>query len=91
MAKDIKALELLQKELSKINGMPDPPQRLDSIEDYEKKWSIQIDGTRIVFKDITDYTNAIRKQMEDIRKSISLSTEKVQKRILETTNSFECK
>ena len=91
MAKDIKALELLQKELSKINGMPDPPQTLDSIDDYEKKWSIQIDGTLRVFKDISDYTNAILKQMEDIRKVINRSTEKVQKRILEIIDSIECK
>ena len=91
MAKDIKALELLQNEYSKMKGLPDPPDDIDKIEAFEKKWSQHLDGTLNLFDDIAAYTKAIYEQMETLRNLLNKSTEKVQKRILDIIDSFKCK
>ena len=91
MAKDIKALELLDKEFSKFKELPDPPQDIDKIETFEKKWSQQLDGTLSLFDDIAAYTKAIYEQMETLRNFLNKSTDKVQQRILDIIEPIKCK
>ena len=91
MARDIKALELLRKELLKLNALPDPPRDLDKIKAFEKKWSQHIEGTERLFDDIAAYTKAIHAQMELIRDNLNESTEKVQQRILDIIDAINCK
>ena len=91
MARDIKALELLRKELLKLNALPDPPRELDKIEAFKDKWSQHMDGTKHLFDDIAAYTKAIHAQMELIRDYLNQSTEKVQQRILDIIDRIKCK
>ena len=91
MAKDIKALELLQNAFSKMKDLPDPPPDVDKIEAFEKKWSQQLDGALNLFDDIAAYTKAIYEQMETLRNFLNKSTEKVQQRILDIIDSIKCK
>ena len=91
MAKDIKALELLRKELLKLNELSDPPRDPDKIEAFENKWSQHIEGTERLFVNIAAYTKAIHAQMELIRDYLNESTEKVQQRILDTVDAIKCK
>ena len=91
MAKDIKALELLRKELLKLNELSDPPRDPDKIEAFENKWSQHMDRTERLFNEIAAYTKAIHAQMELIRDYLNESTERVQQRILDIIDAIKCK
>ena len=87
MAKDIKALELLNRELSDFKKLSGPPDDLSLIEDFDSEWSKQIESANHVFEEIGIYTKAISELMEQIRKVLAQSTEKVQQRIIELIDS----
>ena len=91
MAKDVKALGLLRKEMLKLDELLDPPKELDKIEGFKNKWSQHMEGTVRLFNDITIYTKAIQEQMEVIRANLNKSSEKVQQRILDIIDSIERK
>ena len=91
MAKDIKALQLLQNQYAAFQKLPDPPEDTDNIEIFQGKWSEELDGALSLFADIAAYINAINDQMELIRTFLNQSTKNVQQRILEIIDSIECK
>ena len=91
MAKDIKALELLQNKFAAFRKLPDPPEDTDKIEIFQGKWSEELDGALSLFDDIAAYINAINDQMESIRTFLNQSTKDVQQRILDIIDSIKCK
>ena len=87
MAKDIKALELLRKELSDMKKLPGPPKDINDSGTFDRDWSLQIESTNGVFDNIRAYTEDIFEHMELIKTFLEQSTDKVQRQILRIIDS----